>query len=74
MQCIIHVLEYISSVQFSTPAYAPYLYYFPVTFLTYDISIIDGMSHSVQLYYDNTAEVRYLYNLPKRIIMPTAHS
>ena len=29
----------------------------PTTFLTYKVSTIDGKSHSVQLYYDNTAEV-----------------
>jgi len=28
----------------------------PTTFLTYKVSTIDGKSHSVQLYYDNTAE------------------
>ena len=30
---------------------------FPTTYLTYEVSTIDGKSHSVQLYYDNTAEV-----------------
>ena len=28
-----------------------------MTYLTYKVSTIDGKSHSVQLYYDNTAEV-----------------
>ena len=28
-----------------------------MTYLTYKVSAIDGKSHSVRLYYDNTAEV-----------------
>lgn len=46
--------------QFSTPAFAatdkiPTL---PVTFLTYTVEAIDGLSnHTVKIYYDNTAEV-----------------
>ena len=35
---------------------------FPQTYLTFDVMCIDGQGHSVQLYYDNTAEVlRVLY-------------
>ena len=40
-------------VQFSTNR----LPLWPMTYLTYKVSAIDGKSHSVQLYYDNTAEV-----------------
>jgi len=29
----------------------------PVTYITYDVISTDGKSHSVQLYYDNTAEI-----------------
>lgn len=46
-------------VQFSTPASAKRdeLPYLPMTFITYDIASMDDQSHSVKLYYDNTAEV-----------------
>ena len=46
-------------VQFSTSGYAfpEMMPGFPTTYLTYEVSTIDGKSHSVQLYYDNTAEV-----------------
>lgn len=30
---------------------------FPVTFISYNIQSVDGKSHQVELYYDNTAEV-----------------
>ncbi len=29
----------------------------PYTYLVYEVTVIDGRSHSVQLYYDNTGEV-----------------
>ncbi len=29
----------------------------PYTYLGYEVTVIDGRSHSVQLYYDNTGEV-----------------
>eukprot|EP01137_Pigoraptor_chileana_P036019 Opistho-2@30929 len=47
------------AVTFMTPAIAsdPATLSLPVTFVTYDISSVDGEKHSVQLYYDNTAEV-----------------
>ena len=47
------------SPQFTTPSFPgdPWLGPFPVTFIKYDISIIDGMKHSVEIYYDNTGEV-----------------
>ena len=46
--------------QFSTPSYAipGQLPYLPLTYLTYDVASIDGQSHQVQLYYDNSGEVR----------------
>lgn len=28
-----------------------------MTYLTYNVTSIDGKDHSVQIYYDNTAEV-----------------
>ena len=39
--------------QFSTNGLPLY----SMTYLTYKVSAIDGKSHSVRLYYDNTAEV-----------------
>lgn len=47
-------------LQFTTPSFPgdPWLGPFPVTFITYEVSIIDGMNHSVEIYYDNTGEVR----------------
>ncbi len=29
----------------------------PYTYLVYDVTVVDGQSHSVQLYYDNNGEV-----------------
>jgi hypothetical protein len=29
----------------------------PITYITFDLISLDGNSHSVQLYYDNTAEI-----------------
>ena len=46
-----------SFVQFSTPDYQLPAPIWPITYLTYEVSAIDDKSHSVQLYYDNTAEV-----------------
>ena len=46
-------------VQFSTPDYElpNFVPVWPLAYLTYEVSVTDGKSHSVQLYYDNTAEV-----------------
>ena len=46
-------------VQFSTPdlLLPDFVPIYPTTYLTYKVSAIDGKSHSVRLYYDNTAEV-----------------
>ena len=47
---------------FSTPAYplpneSPDIAsYLPITFLTYKVSSVDGRSHQVELYYDNSGE------------------
>ena len=49
-------------VQFSTPSVWDYIYKFPVTFLTYDVRSVDDKSHTVRLYYDNSAEV-HVYDI-----------
>jgi len=50
---------YCFGLQFTTPSFPgdPWLAPFPITFITYEVSIIDGMNHSVEIYYDNTGEV-----------------
>lgn len=49
------------TLTFSTPGYTDFalqsgLLYVPITYLTFDVLSMDGNTHSVQLYYDNTAE------------------
>lgn len=47
------------TVQFTTP-FLPQQWDIssrPVTYITYTVATLDGASHSVQLYYDNTAEI-----------------
>ena len=54
------VFGVIVSLQFSTAAIGESLYWNPMTFLTYNVSSIDGKSHTVRLYYDNSGEVRVM--------------
>ena len=52
-----------SLLQFSTPGIVTkdILPSLPLTVISYDVVVIDDKPHSVQLYYDNTAEVRMSY-------------